>query len=203
MIQVYHASPCPFGRKVLAVIFEKNLDYEIKQMSFKNGDSQKSDYRKLNPNGEFPTISDEGFVVYESAAICEYLEDEYPEPRLMPSDSEGRARVRMVHQFIDLHLIPAFGRVFKKKMMSGEEPAPEDRQALAEALDRVVGYVGDGKFIAGKEFSLADCAVAPVLASIEASGETFGGFERLTAYLDRIKKRPAYKGASYELNNVW
>lgn len=203
MIKVYHASPCPFGRKVLGVLNEKNLDYEIQKMSFKNGDHKKADYLKLNPNGEFPVIDDEGFVLYESSAIAEYLEDEYPEPRLLPADSEPRARVRMLHQFSDLHLAPAFGGVFKKLMMTKEEPTAEDNAELSSMLGRLADYLGKGPFLAGKEFSLADCAVLPILASIEHSGRSFEGFERLADYLARAKKRPAFKGAGYELGTIW
>ncbi len=203
MIKLYHASPCPYGRKVLAVLLEKNLDYEISKMSFKSQDHHKPEYQKLNPNGELPTISDEGFVVYESGAICEYLEDEYPEPRLLPADSEGRARVRMVAGFCDFHLYPAFARIFKKKLLGGEPSTAEEINALSDALGRVERYIGSNKFVAGKDLSLADCAVLPVLASIEASDEVIPGFEKLSEYLARAKKRPVFKGASFELNTVW
>ena len=203
MIKLYHASPCPYGRKVLAVLSQKALDYEIKKMSFAAKDHQKPPFLGLNPNGEIPLIDDEGVIVYESSAIAEYLDDEYPEPPLMPADSESRARVRMVHQFCDLHFVPAAGRVFKKILISKETPSAEDRAALQEAVDRLAVYLGDNKHLAGKSFTLADCAAMPYLASVAEAAEPPADLEKLKAYLDRVKKLPAYKGAAYELNTVW
>ena len=78
MIRVYYAPPSIYGRKVLAVLEEKGLDYEIERMSFSTQDHLKPEYLVLNPNGEIPTLVDDNFVVYESTAIIEYLNDEYP-----------------------------------------------------------------------------------------------------------------------------
>ncbi len=63
MIEVYYAPPSLYARKVLAVLEEKNLDYEIKPMSFKTKEYLQEPYLKLNPNGEVPTIVDDGVPI--------------------------------------------------------------------------------------------------------------------------------------------
>ena len=83
MIEVYYAPPSLYGRKVLAVLMEKNLDYTIKAMSFMAGDHKKPEYLKLNPNGQIPTLVDEGVVIYESTAIAEYFRDRDKKVMLM------------------------------------------------------------------------------------------------------------------------
>src|SRR5436189_1104237 len=103
-MELYYAAPSIYGRKVLAVLEEKGLDYTIKKMTFAAEDHKKEDYLKLNPNGEIPTLVDDEAVIYESTAIMEYLNEEYPEPPLMPEDSYSRAKVRMIDDFCDLHL---------------------------------------------------------------------------------------------------
>ena len=60
MIELYYAAPSIYGRKVLAVLDEKNLDYTIKNMAW--GDNKKEDYLKLNPNGEFPMFFRRGKI---------------------------------------------------------------------------------------------------------------------------------------------
>ncbi len=84
MLELYYAPPSIYGRKALAVLDEKGLDYKIKKMSFTTQDHLKPEYLAINPNGEIPALSDDGLIVYESTAIIEYLNDEYPEPPLLP-----------------------------------------------------------------------------------------------------------------------
>lgn len=204
MIKVYHGSPCPFGRKVLAVLNEKNLDFEIERVSLTQRDHEKAAFLKLNPRGELPVLADEQFVLNESTAIVEYLEDEYPEPRLMPPDSEGRARVRMIDDFCDLHLYKAFGTAMKKILVEKGALADDDKKAIRTALDATIRYLGDQKFLVG-EFSLADCAVMPVIPWFEQLGLPDEGVsdKLLRAYFDRLKERRGYAGANYEASTVW
>jgi len=197
MIKVYYAPPSIFGRKVLAVLEEKELDYTIEKMSFKEADHKKDEYLNLNPNGEIPTLADEEFVVYESTAIIEYLEDEYPEPPLMPQDSEGRAKVRMVEDFCDLHLFPAIVHVLIKSRNPEVEVTDEDKSAVRSCFDRIASYLGDNEYAAGK-FSLADCALMAAFASADALGlnEQAIVSYKVRTYKERLKTHKGYKGAS-------
>ncbi len=194
MIELYYAAPSIYGRKVLAVLDEKNLDYTIKSIAW--GDNEKEEYLKLNPNGEIPLLVDDGEVVYESTAMIEYLNDEYPEPSLMPEASADRARVRMVEDFCDLHF---YKSLIKCVMMirKGEELTAELIQRVANDVSRLNDYLGKQEYIAGK-YSLADCAVMAGLASIEKFGliDKVGVSSSLKLYWDRLKRKPGYKGAS-------
>ncbi len=194
MIDVYYAAPSIYGRKVLAVLDEKNLDYAIKPIEW--GKFQEPDYLKLNPNGEVPTIVDDGQAIYESTAIVEYLNDEYPEPALLADDSVARARARIVVAYCDLHFYRALIKIVLAKKAAAEI-APEMIEKVSVSIKRLEAYLGSQEFIAGK-FSLADCAVMAGLATVEALGLTdkVGITPKLKTYWDRLKRRPGYKGAS-------
>lgn len=198
MIKVYYAVPSIYGRKVLAVLEEKNLDYEIERLSFETKDHQKEAYLQINPNGEIPALADEDFVVYESTAIIEYLNDEYPLPPLLPEDSEGRAKVRMVEDYCDLHLFPPLVRCFIKKHVKQEDLAEEDIQEIAAGMKRIESYLQKQEYVAGKEFSLADCAVMSAIASIEGLGiaDQVMTSQGLKTYASKLKQRKGYKGAN-------
>lgn len=194
MIEIYYAVPSIFARKVLAVLDEKNLDYSIKNIAW--GDHKKEDYLKLNPNGEIPVMTDDGETIYESTAMVEYLNDEYPEPSLMPEVSADRARVRMIIAYCDLHFYKAIVKcVLKKK--ANEEITEDLIAGVTEGVKRIEKYLGSQEYIAGK-FSLADCTVMAAFASIEGLGLTdkVGIAPKLRQYWDRLKRRPGYKGAS-------
>lgn len=197
MIRVYYAPPSIYGRKVLAMLEEKGLDYEIERLSFSTHDHLKPEYLRLNPNGEIPTLVDEDTVVYESTAIMEYLNDEYPEPPLLPEDSAGRARVRMAEDYCDLHLFPVLVRCFIKKILRKEGLTEADKTAVSDGFRRLEMYLGNQPWIAGP-FSYADCAVMSAVATLEAltlssltpQSQTFQD------YIQNLKKRPGYKNAN-------
>jgi glutathione S-transferase len=196
MIEVYYAAPSLYGRKVLAVLEEKGLDYEIKAMSFATEDHKKPEYTKLNPNGEIPTIVDDGMVIYESTAIIEYLNDEYPEPPLLPEDSYGRARVRMVEDYCDLHFYKALFHCLIKGKIQGQPLEDADKAPVAAALKRLEDYLGKQNYIAGDQVSLADFAALAGLVSLEPLG--LGDLltsAPLKKYFERMKKHAGYKGA--------
>jgi glutathione S-transferase len=196
MIRVYYAPPSIFGRKVLAVLEEKGLDYEIERLSFGSQDHLKPDYLKVNPNGEIPALVDEDFTVYESTAIIEYLNDEYPEPPLLPEDSAGRARARMAEDYCDLHLFPALVKCLIRKIKK-EEVTDADKTEVTNGFQRLVSYLGNQQWIAGK-FSLADCAAMTAVATAEALeiGSCIPQSKPFQEYVQRLKKRPGYKGAN-------
>src|SRR5215216_2874463 len=74
----YNASGSPYGWRVWLALEHKGLPYELKMLSFDKGDLKTPEFRALNPRGRVPVIVDDGFPLFESAAIVEYLEDKQP-----------------------------------------------------------------------------------------------------------------------------
>lgn len=197
MIEVYYAAPSMYGRKVLTVLLEKNLDFSIKPLSFADGDHKKPEYLKINPNGQIPAIIDDNQIIYESTAICEYLDEEYPFPALMPQGSYPRARVRMIEDYCDQFLYPAVIKCFFKLVLRKETLTDEDKKAVDAALKRIEEYLGADNYLGG-EFSLADCAIMPIIASVDALGlgEYLKRGGHFNAYVSLLRTRPSFKGAS-------
>jgi len=91
----------------------KHIAYELKTMSFSAGDLRKPEYLAINPRHKVPAIVDEGFALYESAAIVEYLDERYPGPKLFPGDVRQRALVRrMVQEACSTTVLPGIERWF-------------------------------------------------------------------------------------------
>src|ERR1700747_73738 len=112
MIKLYTFPPSTNSRKVRIELLEKWLEFEHINIELTKREQKNPEYLKIHPFGQVPALDDEGFIIYDSTVINEYLEDEYPYPRLMPEDSEGRARARMMEDFRDTHFNPAFGKIF-------------------------------------------------------------------------------------------
>jgi glutathione S-transferase len=104
MRTLYHLWLSPFSRKVRVFLKEKKLDFEMK---VERARERRPEFLAMNPAGQVPVLVDEdGTVVVDSAAICEYLDEVYPEPSLVGHDAKQRAEVRRLAAWFDLK----FGR---------------------------------------------------------------------------------------------
>lgn len=101
MLELYHNDMSACAQKVRVTLAEKSLQWESHHLDLRAGDQQKPEYLKLNPRGVVPTLVDNGRVVRESTVIMEYLDDQYPEPRLRPADSYVRAQMRLWTKRLD------------------------------------------------------------------------------------------------------
>ena len=117
----------PYAWRVQLALEHKALPYERKVLSFSAGDTRKPEFLALNPRHRVPVIVDGDFVLYESNAIVEYLDDAYPGrgAPLFPGDARQRALVRRliaeVDNYFDKATDPVVDEAFSKK--------PEERDA--------------------------------------------------------------------------
>jgi glutathione S-transferase len=197
MIRLYDYLDCPFCQKVRVVLAEKDLEYERIYVDLRKNEQKVPEFLKLNPYGKVPVLIDDDVVVYDSTIVNEYLNEEYPIPPLMPEDSAGRARVRLLEDFCDNSLIPPAG------MVLAEIHKPEAERD-AEKVRRYQGEVGrvlarlepqlDGKEYLVGEFSLADVAFAPRVLILHQLGvEVESRLQNVQAWIARLRERPSVR----------
>ena len=80
-------------QKVRITLVEKGLTWEARRVDLFKTEQYDPEYRKLNPKGVVPTLVHDGTPVIESTLICEYIDDTFPDPPLMPKDAASRARM--------------------------------------------------------------------------------------------------------------
>src|SRR5918992_1048714 len=114
MIKLYTFPPSTNSRKVRIALLEKGLEFERINVDLSKREQKSTEYLSIHPFGQVPALDDEGFVIYDSTVINEYLEDEYPYPPLMPKDSEGRARARLMEDFRDNHFNGYFVHIIQE-----------------------------------------------------------------------------------------
>src|SRR5438445_13118272 len=161
MMKLYTFPPSTNSRKVRIALLEKGLEFERINVDLTKGEQKNPDYLNIHPFGQVPALDDEGFVLYDSTIINEYLEDEYPYPPLMPDDSEGRARTRLMEDFRDGHFNPPFGKIIQEmRKPEAERDAAVISNAKAEitkCFDRIEKELQGKEYLAGP-FSIADIA---------------------------------------------
>jgi glutathione S-transferase len=198
MLKLYDYPDCPFCQKVRVVLAEKDLEYEKIFVDLRNGEQKRPEFLRLNPYGKVPVLIDEDEVIYESTVINEYLEDEYPHPALLPEDSGGRARARMLEDFCDNAFIPPTSVLLAElRKPENERDAARIQQSHADirrCLAHLQEQMGTGPYLVGAQFTLADAAFAPRAVLLgRMSVDLDSSLAVAAAWIERLKERPSVR----------
>ena len=173
----HHGHGSPYSWRVWLALEFLRVPYELKVVSFSAKDQLKPEFLALNPRHQVPTIVDDGFALWESTVILEYLDERFPGPggarRLYPGTPAERARIRRLaredEQYLDAEgLTPVYDEVFHK---SGDE-APDaarierGRKRLGEELAYFARELR-GAFLAGDAPTAADFVLYPEIAYVK------------------------------------
>ncbi len=198
MLKLYDYPDCPFCQKVRVVLAEKDLEYEKVFVDLRRQEQKATEFLRMNPYGKVPVLVDDEEVIYDSTIINEYLEDEYPLPRLMPEDSQGRAKVRLLEDYCDNSFIPPTTTLLAQMRKPEAERDGQRVEQAREELRRCLYFLRDqldGKeFLVGPEFSLADASFAPRMIVLGRLGFEFEpALAPVQAWLDRVRTRPSVR----------
>jgi glutathione S-transferase len=185
---------CPYVQRAAIVLDEKGVAFERTYVDL----AVKPDwFRALSPLGKVPLLRVDGKVLFESAVICEYL-DETEAPRLHPEDPLERARHRAWMEFGSSILadIASFYTAPDAAALNAK------RDAIQAKFERLEGVVA-GPYFAGDRFSIVDAVFGPVFRYFDAfdSIADFGfldGLNRTGAWRSRLAQRPSVRRAVAE-----
>jgi glutathione S-transferase len=170
-MKFYDCRTAPSPRRVRVFLAEKGVEVETLQVDLGKGDQFGDAFRKVNPDCVVPALElDDGSHISEALAICHYIEEKYPEPALMGSTAEERARVLMWNAKIEQQGLWAMADAFRnsaKGLQGHAVPGPDAYPQIPELADRGRARVlqffrrldeqlADKRFVAGDNFSIAD-----------------------------------------------
>jgi glutathione S-transferase len=199
MIKLYDFLPCPFGQKVRIALAEKGLTYDLVQVDITKGENRQPDFFRLNPFGRVPVLVDEDTTIYDSTIINEYLEDEYPEPPILPpvGSSALRARARRLEDFADTSFTPQVGHLMAELGKSDAERNAERLQRLNQAVERVLDYLNQelaGQQFLATDFSVAEIGFIPRLLVLPNLGIEAGtNRPNVDGWIKRLLERPSLR----------
>jgi RNA polymerase-associated protein len=185
ILTLYSATDEVQCHRVRLVLAAKGVVYDLVPV---NPASPPEDLLDLNPYNSVPTLVDRDLVLYDTGVICEYLDERYPHPPLMPIDPLSRARLRLAMVRIERDWLP-----FVSQIKAGGRPADTARKRLREALIASVPLFKAAKFFLNQELSLADCALAPLIWRLPALGVVLPREAHVIEdYGDRIFRNPGF-----------
>jgi glutathione S-transferase len=187
----------------MAVANHLGLDYELQPLDPTKGEHVSLAYAVMNPNKRIPTLEVEGFILWESNAITQYLASKKPEAGVLPSDGPARAQVNR-WQFWDMSSWdPACATIvferLVKKMMGLGEPDPAKLQEGEQNFNRYAQILNDNlkgrKFVIGNTRTLADFSLGAWLNLAQPAQFPLGPFEEVKRWHASLMELPAWRKA--------
>jgi glutathione S-transferase len=194
-MKLYNANLSPWSSRVRLQIYAKGIDVQIVDPPSGLGTPE---YKKVNPTGKVPALQVNGSVIPESAVICEYLEERFPEKPLLPRGAEERARVRLLARLNDVYGAPPMSVLFGQLNPKTRDAALVEKELanLTKAFDYMEAYIDGGPYAVGGALSLADCTLVPGFFFITRLLPMFGQANplekhpKLAAWWQAVQKDP-------------
>ncbi|MEJ2394844.1 MAG: glutathione S-transferase N-terminal domain-containing protein [Candidatus Thiodiazotropha sp.] len=152
----------PYCHRVRLVLAEKNITYEVEDIDPLN---MPEELMELNPYGTLPTLVDRDLKLYESRIIMEYLDERFPHPPLLPVDPVSRSTSRLLLFRVENDWYRQMDII-----LTGKKEATKARKELRESLITTAPVFGAKPFFMSDEFTLVDCAIAPLLWRLPTLG---------------------------------
>jgi len=196
-LTLYDAIPSSNSDRTKIALHEKGLAYDRVTLNLAKKDQKRPEFLKLNPYGKVPVLNDNGKILFESCIINEYLDEQYPNPPLMPKDPHLRGRGRVLVDYGLNYLHEPYwvlrGEMLKKESERDSATVEEKRQTLRHLLQYLEEALGDKPYFLG-EMSLTDIDLVPRFLRMESYGAIpTPSLPRLSAWLKRMKERPSVK----------
>ena len=193
----------PNPHVVRMFLAEKGLDVPTQKVDIRGGENRRAPYNiEVNAAGQCPALQlDEGSVITEITAICEYVEDMHPEPALIGSTPQEKAETRMWVRRIDLNIYePSLNgfryaeglEMFKDRVHCIPQAADDLKAAAREKLAWLDGLMAGKTYIAGDRLTLADILLYCYSVFAERVGQPLDPeLNNIAGWLGRMKERPS------------
>lgn len=195
-MDLYFAYLSTYSQKVLLGLYEKGIEFTPHLVDLAD-EAARAEYRKVYPFGKVPLlVRDDGRLIPESSIILEYIETAFDsKPVLIPSDPEAARRVRFMDRMCDLYLNDPVVSLIFESWKPEDQQSPELMKKASEKIGMMYRFMedqlSDHPYLAGDQFSMADCAAMPVLFYAK-SFAPFDSFEHIQKYWDAVSAREAF-----------
>ena len=182
----------------------KDMPYEYLPVHLAKGEHQQPGYSDIAADGLVPLLElDDGTRLSQSMAIIEYLDEQHPEPALLPADALGRARVRVlaqsiaceVHSINNLRVLSYLTRELKVDEQAENSWYRHWVRSGLEAFERQIAQAPASRFCHGDTPSLAECCLVPQIFNAQRFSTSLNGLPRTMAVFDACMALPAFQVA--------
>jgi glutathione S-transferase len=187
---------------------EKKVDYELEEVDIFADNGPPGEYLEINPFGCIPCLVYGDFKLYETGAICRYVDEMFLGMPLQPKEPAPRARMNQIISVLDSYTYkPMVWDVYVQRIVVPGSGGRADEALIAEALpmlravlQEIDSWRGDREFLAGDALTLADLYAYPMMRYFieTAEGATMlESFPRLQRWMAQMQSRPSASATSF------
>jgi glutathione S-transferase len=200
-MRLYHHPQSFNARRAVMTALHLDVKVELVQVDLARGAQRQPDYLGMNPNGKVPVLDDDGFFLWESHAIMQYLADKTPGQTLYPQDLRARADVNRWLFWSAHHFTPAVSVLnwehFVKKLIGAGDADPaavkRGEAQVTDAAGVLDAQLSGRRWVLGDRLTLADYALAAPLMSIVQAKLPVNGLSNLMTWFARVEQQDAWK----------
>jgi glutathione S-transferase len=189
MLKFYSNALSLYSRPVWIALLEKKLPFELIELAL-DGDQWQPDFLAINPFGRVPVLVDDGFSIYESLSILDYLELQYPTPSFLPTDIKRLTVVRMIETLALHELIPAMLTLIRITNRNTIEQANQQITAMLNFLEQ---QLNNSLYITGDQISLAEIIAGSLIIWLPHLNVTLSSYPKVELWSDRLRQRPSWQ----------
>ncbi len=206
-MKLHVAPPSPRAIKVLATMNHLGIDVDVEPLDLLNGENMRPAFAALNPNRLMPVLEDDGFVLWESNAIMQYLASKRADQSLWPSDPRKQADVSRWQCWELAHWGRACSTIlferFVKRLFGQGDPNPAEVERAEQEFHRFAQVLNDhlkGRdWLVGQGITLADMTVGAWMTYAAQAHYPLEPFPEITRWYERLEAVPAWKKATASL----
>jgi glutathione S-transferase len=201
-MRLYYHPLSSNSRRVLLTAVQLGMPLQLVVVDLLSGEHKTSRYLRINPNGKVPLLDDDGFHLWESHAIMQYLADACNGEMLYPHDIQARADINRWLFWSAYHYTPAVGLISRErvsKSMVGGSGGPDPAEIargealLTAAVDVLDRHLADKQWIAQDRLTLADLAIAAPLMHTAAAQLPVTEYRHLQAWFAQVTALDAWQ----------
>ena len=206
----FYNSLGPNPRLVRIFMLEKEIEVPTEEIDIMGGENRRAPYTDRNPGGQMPALElDDGRVIAETVAICEYLEEIRSNPPLLGSTPEDRAETRMWERRVELRITEPLANAFRyaeglnmfKDRMHVIPHAADDLKTIArEGLAWLDALIAGRPYFAGDRFTVADIRLYAFLDFGAGVGQPLDRtLKNVSEWFDRVNGRPSAEASLHPI----
>lgn len=192
----------PNPKAVRMFMAEKGVELPLVEVDIRGGENRREPYLAKNPSGQCPALElDDGSILAEITAICEYLDEVKPGPSLIGGTPEERAKTRMWARRIDLNILEPMAngfrygeglKMFESRIHCIPQASADLKQIAQERLKWLDRLIGAKPFVAGDRLTLADILLFAFVDFFARAGQPLDPeLANIGAWYARMKARPS------------
>lgn len=204
-MQLYSFFNSSTSYRVRIALALKGLPFDYLPINIRAGEHREAGYvNGINPSAAVPALVDGDFQLGQSLSIIDYLDARHPEPRLIPQDAVGRARVLELANLIACDIHPVNNMRVLRYLDGVLKISPEQKDAWyrhwvddgMHGVERLLDRYGHGSYCFGDAPTLADVTLVPQVANALRMGCDLSKFEKAMAAYEHASEHPAFQAAA-------